>query len=67
MLAPSPPWRRLSSPTPPSTGDICTPFWTAAFTSRPSQFEAGFVSIAHTDADIDRTIVAVGDALASLD
>ena len=32
----------------------------------PSQFEAGFVSIAHTDADIDRTIVAVGDALASL-
>jgi glutamate-1-semialdehyde 2,1-aminomutase len=32
----------------------------------PSQFEAGFVSIAHTDADIDRTIIAVGDALASL-
>ena len=32
----------------------------------PSQFEAGFVSIAHTDADIDRTIVAVGDALAAL-
>ncbi len=29
----------------------------------PSQFEAGFVSIAHTDADIDRTIVAVRDAL----
>ena len=32
----------------------------------PSQFEAGFVSIAHTDADIDRTIVAVGDALAAV-
>lgn len=32
----------------------------------PSQFEAGFVSIAHTDADIDRTIVAVNDALASM-
>ncbi len=32
----------------------------------PSQFEAGFASIAHTDADIDRTIVAVGDALAAL-
>ena len=32
----------------------------------PSQFEAGFVSIAHTDADIDRTIVAVGDALVAL-
>ena len=32
----------------------------------PSQFEAGFVSIAHTDADIDRTIVAVGDALAAM-
>ena len=29
----------------------------------PSQFEAGFVSVAHTDADIDRTIVAVRDAL----
>ena len=33
----------------------------------PSQFEAGFVSIAHTDADIDRTIIAVGDALAALE
>ncbi len=32
----------------------------------PSQFEAGFVSIAHTGADIDRTIVAVGDALAGM-
>ena len=32
----------------------------------PSQFEAGFVSIAHTAADIDRTITAVGDALAAL-
>lgn len=32
----------------------------------PSQFEAGFVSIAHTDADIDRTIVAVRDALSQV-
>ena len=32
----------------------------------PSQFEAGFVSIAHTDADIDRTIEIVGEALAAL-
>lgn len=32
----------------------------------PSQFEAGFVSIAHTDADIDRTITAVSDALAAM-
>ena len=32
----------------------------------PSQFEAGFVSIAHTDADIDRAIEAVGEALAAL-
>ena len=32
----------------------------------PSQFEAGFVSIAHTDADIDRTVVAVNDALAAM-
>ena len=32
----------------------------------PSQFEAGFVSIAHTDADIDRTVEVVGDALAAM-
>ena len=32
----------------------------------PSQFEAGFVSIAHTDADIDRAIEAVGEALAAV-
>ena len=29
----------------------------------PSQFEAWFVSVAHTDNDIDRTIEAVGRAL----
>ena len=27
----------------------------------PSQFEAMFVSLAHTDADVDRTIEAVAD------
>ena len=32
----------------------------------PSQFEAGFVSIAHTDADIDRAIEAVGEAVAAV-
>ena len=32
----------------------------------PSQFEAGFVSLAHTDADIDQTIPIAKDALASL-
>lgn len=32
----------------------------------PSQFEAGFVSVAHTEADIDRTIVAVRDALSQV-
>jgi len=32
----------------------------------PSQFEAGFVSVAHTDEDIDRTIVAVGEALSQV-
>ncbi len=32
----------------------------------PSQFEAGFVSIAHTDADIDAAIAAVGEALAAM-
>lgn len=29
----------------------------------PSQFEAGFLSAAHTDADIERTIAAAADAL----
>ena len=32
----------------------------------PSQFEAGFTSLAHTEADIDRTIAAARDTLASL-
>ena len=32
----------------------------------PSQFEAGFVSLAHTDADIDETVSIAKDALASL-
>jgi glutamate-1-semialdehyde 2,1-aminomutase len=29
----------------------------------PSQFEAGFLSLAHTAADVDRTVAAAGDAL----
>ncbi len=29
----------------------------------PSQFESAFISIAHTDADIERTITAIGEAL----
>ena len=32
----------------------------------PSQFEAGFVSLAHTEADIDQTIAVAKEALASL-
>ncbi|GIV90488.1 MAG: glutamate-1-semialdehyde 2,1-aminomutase [Chloroflexus sp.] len=32
----------------------------------PSQFEAGFVSTAHTDADIDQTLTAVEEAFAQL-
>jgi glutamate-1-semialdehyde 2,1-aminomutase len=32
----------------------------------PAQFEVGFVSLAHTEADIDRTIAAAGAALATL-
>jgi glutamate-1-semialdehyde 2,1-aminomutase len=32
----------------------------------PSQFEAGFVSLAHTDEDIDRTLEAADQAIASL-
>jgi glutamate-1-semialdehyde 2,1-aminomutase len=31
----------------------------------PSQFEAAFLSLAHTEAEIDRTIVAADDALAA--
>jgi glutamate-1-semialdehyde 2,1-aminomutase len=32
----------------------------------PSQFEAGFTSLKHTDADIDRTIAAARTVLQSL-
>jgi len=32
----------------------------------PSQFEALFISTAHTDADIDRTIAAAAESLGSL-
>ena len=32
----------------------------------PSQFEAMFVSLAHTDAEIEETIAAAGEALASV-
>ena len=32
----------------------------------PAQFEAGFVSLAHTEADVDRTIAAADDALAEV-
>jgi glutamate-1-semialdehyde 2,1-aminomutase len=32
----------------------------------PSQFEAGFVSTAHTEADIDQTIATAEEALTRL-
>jgi glutamate-1-semialdehyde 2,1-aminomutase len=32
----------------------------------PSQFEALFVSAAHSDADIDRTIVVAGESLRAI-
>lgn len=32
----------------------------------PSQFEAGFMSLAHTDEDIDRTIAAAKEVFATL-
>ena len=32
----------------------------------PSQFEAGFVSLAHTDADIDQTLAVAKEAMAPL-
>jgi glutamate-1-semialdehyde 2,1-aminomutase len=36
------------------------------FTIAPSQFEACFVSLAHTDEDIDAFVSAAGDVLATL-
>ncbi|HTD33654.1 MAG TPA: aminotransferase class III-fold pyridoxal phosphate-dependent enzyme, partial [Candidatus Elarobacter sp.] len=36
------------------------------FSFAPSQFEAGFLSLAHTEADVDRTIAAADDALTSI-
>jgi len=38
----------------------------AGFTIAPSQFEATFVSLAHTDADIDAYVAAAGEALKGL-
>jgi glutamate-1-semialdehyde 2,1-aminomutase len=32
----------------------------------PSQFEAGFTSLAHTDEDIDRTLAAAKTVLSNL-
>ena len=32
----------------------------------PSQFEAGFTSLAHTDEDIERTLAAAREVLATL-
>ncbi|MEG4093115.1 aspartate aminotransferase family protein, partial [Microcoleus sp. Pol12B4] len=32
----------------------------------PSQFEAGFTSLAHTDEDIDRTLAAAREVMASI-
>jgi glutamate-1-semialdehyde 2,1-aminomutase len=32
----------------------------------PSQFEAGFTSLAHTEADVDRTIAAAREVFALL-
>jgi glutamate-1-semialdehyde 2,1-aminomutase len=32
----------------------------------PSQFEAGFLSLAHTDAEIERTVAAAGESLAEV-
>ena len=66
--------RPLSSPAPPRT----PPADTAKFAKfhrgmlehgvylAPSQFEAGFTSLAHTEADIDATIAAAREVLKSL-
>jgi glutamate-1-semialdehyde 2,1-aminomutase len=36
------------------------------FTLAPSQFEAAFVGLAHTDEDIDAAVAAAGEVLAAL-
>ena len=36
------------------------------FTLAPSQFEAAFVGLAHSDADVDAAVAAAGDVLAAL-
>ena len=36
------------------------------FTLAPSQFEAAFVSLAHTDEDIDAAVAAAGEVLTGL-
>jgi glutamate-1-semialdehyde 2,1-aminomutase len=36
------------------------------FTLAPSQFEAAFVGLAHSDADVDAAIAAAGDVLAGV-
>ena len=38
----------------------------AGFTIAPSQFEACFVGLSHTDADIDAFLSAAGDVLAKM-
>jgi glutamate-1-semialdehyde 2,1-aminomutase len=32
----------------------------------PSQFEAGFTSLAHTEEDVDRTLAAAREVMASI-
>jgi glutamate-1-semialdehyde 2,1-aminomutase len=38
----------------------------AGFTLAPSQFEACFVSMAHSDADIDAFLAAAGEVLTGM-
>jgi len=40
--------------------------WPRGIYLAPAQFEAGFVSFAHTDQDIDRTLEACGKVLETL-
>jgi glutamate-1-semialdehyde 2,1-aminomutase len=49
----------------PSTASS-TPCWTPGMYFAPSAFEAGFVSAAHSEADIDSTIAAADAAFARL-
>ena len=46
--------------------DILASCWKEGVYVAPSQFEAGFVSLTHSEADIDATVRAANEALSTL-